>query len=117
MHAHPHTREEGYIIVKHQFKPFHPDHCHPERSEGSQYIIVKHQFRPFHPVHGDDPVYDLLIDKTSVTEEDTAPLAAFHGSLPAVPHKEEGRSFAPLRMTAVLRLMSTGLARLQDPQP
>src|SRR6266852_1143926 len=44
------------------------------------------------------------------TKQDTMPLAAVHGA-PAVPHKRGNLS------TAVQRMIATGLARLQDPQP
>ena len=76
--------------------------------------MVQHQFRRFDPFqdHQDAQVHDLLTNQASVHEQDTVPLAALHASPPAVPHKVGGNL-----STAVQRMIHTGLARLQDPQP
>lgn len=76
--------------------------------------MVQHQFRRFDPFQDkqDAQVHDLLTNQPSVTEQDTVPLAALHASPPAVPHKVGGNL-----STAVQRMISRGLARLQDPQP
>src|SRR5438876_5431281 len=47
---------------------------------------------------------------SKIQEEDTIPLATAHGN-PVIPHKRDNLS------TAVQHVISTGLARLQDPQP
>src|SRR5216684_1076251 len=76
--------------------------------------MVQHQFRRFPPFQDNQEVqvHDLLTNQASVPEQDTVPLAALHASPPAVPHKVGGNL-----STAVQRMISTGLARLQDPQP
>src|SRR5260370_8778712 len=76
--------------------------------------MVRHQFRRFPPFQDNQEVqvHDLLTNQASVPEQDTVQLAALHASPPAVPHKVGGNL-----STAVQRMISTGLARLQDPQP
>src|SRR5713226_9436502 len=76
--------------------------------------MVQHQFRRFPPFQDNQEVqvHDLLTNQASVPEQDTVPLAALHASPPAVPHKVRGNL-----STVVQRMISTGLARLQDPQP
>src|SRR5712692_9751804 len=76
--------------------------------------MVRHQFRRFPPFQDNQEVqvHDLLTNQASVPEQDTVPLAALHASPPAFPHKVGGNL-----STAVQRMISTGLARLQDPQP
>src|SRR6266566_2140882 len=95
--------------------------------------MAKRQFKPFAPFQDnqDAQMHELLTNPALVTEQDTVPLAAFHGltptvfyktkqdtmplaavpGAPAMPHKRGNLS------TAVQRMIATGLARLQDPQP
>ncbi len=95
--------------------------------------MVKRQFKRFSPFedHEDARTQYLQTNRASVAKQNTVPLAAFHGSTPPVLHKVEqetmplaavhGAPAVPHKRgnlsTAVQRMISTGLARLQDPQP
>src|SRR5437870_4631407 len=95
--------------------------------------MAKRQFRAFASFQDDQDTqrHDLLTNPAGVTEQDTAPLAAFHRSTPPVLYKVEQdttplaavhgtpapphkRGYLP---TAAQRMIATRLARLQDPQP
>src|SRR6266849_933764 len=95
--------------------------------------MVKRQFKRFSPFedHEDARTQYLQTNRASVAKQNTVPLAAFHGSTPPVLHKV-GQDTMPLAAvhgapavphkrgnlsTAVQRMIATGLARLQDPQP
>src|SRR6266566_2363049 len=98
-------------------------------------IIVKRQFRRFETFQDNETTMRVpgsngkspggkglppqasqmqypLTRPDSVAERDTVPLAAVHGSTSAVSHKA-GDNLS----TAVPRMISAGLAQLQDPQP
>src|SRR5947209_1639307 len=76
--------------------------------------MAKQQFRRFEPFQDnqDAQMHELLKNQASVTEQDTVPLAALHGSPSTIPHNVRGNL-----SVIVKRVISTGLARLQDPQP
>src|SRR6266699_1386203 len=95
--------------------------------------MAKRQFKRFPPFedHEDAQMQYLQTNRASVAKQDTMPLAAFHRSTPPVLHKVgqdtmplaavHGASTVPDKRgnlsTAVQRMIATGLARLQDPQP
>src|SRR2546426_2513433 len=66
--------------------------------------MAKRQFRAFAPFQDNQDVqmHDVLTNLASMAEQDTMPLAAVH----------EAR-----QLMAVQRMISAGLARLQNPQP
>src|SRR6266567_505035 len=95
--------------------------------------MAKRQFKRFPPFedHEDAQMQYLQTNRASVAKQDTMPLAAFHRSTPPVLHKV-GEDTMPLAAIhgapavphkkgtlsmAVQRMIATGLARLQDPQP
>src|SRR5438874_425561 len=76
--------------------------------------MAKHQFKriDLFQDNQDALMHNLLANQASVTEQNTVPLVALHGSPSTVPQKVEGNS-----STAVQRMIATGFARLQEPQP
>src|SRR5437016_5924549 len=60
----------------------------------------------------DGQLHSVSAKRDSIEEQDTAPLAVLPGSTPVVPHQ-----VASNLLMVAQRMFSSGLDRLQDPQP